>query len=274
MGITLFGIDLDDSRVGRSLRRLLTDEDVRRLEAMADGGSVDGTDSDDRGSVDDTGPDDDTTEYDTDSSSDTSDEFEADGDDQSGPDSHSGSGPESYSGSGPDSQSASSPASNRRSAADSDPRSTPEPPTDTSSTESDFEGVRAPTTSPDEESDGKFSKIRRFVSRHRRQLLIAGAGTAAVAVLAVLVRRLVGRFRSSDEDAQADDTSDETDTGTGDRGPDVEAERPIDERSLTDDESSDDGESPFGPLLGLAFLAFVAAMVRKFGESDDGERSA
>lgn len=122
-------------------------------------------------------------------------------------------------------------------------------------TDSSPPAVSAPVA-PEEQSD----EGEPLVTRLRRGLLYASGGALALSLVAALLRRLLARFESDAEPAESDPTP----TVRERMPPDAEVE--IEERE-------EDDETDVGALLGLALLALVAALVRRFGKGSDGASS-
>ncbi|WP_436909289.1 hypothetical protein [Halosimplex marinum] len=269
MGRTLLGIDLDESPVGGLIEGLLSDED---LEKLTDGGrdvdERDATAADTEAAAD--GDDDVETEVGTDL---VDDAVEHEGDDgDGGTRSESGSIPVGTSG---DSEAWDSPSPDG-----------PEP-------------VPSPGAEDVDDEDGGWK------SKLRPILLKATAALAVLAVVAFLAYRYLGKAKSVASDKLGSDDGADSPPTTGaaaDDAPEARrrakapdrdereefADRPVDEtvghaeRAASADESeaaeegSEDEEpdtvgrpaadSDVGALVGLAALALVAAVVRKFGE--------
>jgi hypothetical protein len=230
MGRTLFGIDLDESPAGGLVERLLDEEDLEKLDARPDGGTdaADGADAADGTDADDSG---DPTETGDGTPTDQSPAWLNDavspGDDRSGDDASG-------------------------------------------------DGSRVPGLGPgDGGDDGDGWRGRLAALRSRlRPLLLGAIGLAVLAaVLALLARRygdrvvatLPGRIRPGEggEASRPDDDDGPRSSEDGARAPDS----PESETESDDDSGvavAPDGDG--GALVALAFLALVAALVRRATE--------
>lgn len=282
MGRTLLGIDLDESPVGGLVEGLLSDED---LEKLTDGGREPGDEPA-------AGDDEPTGEVDESADDATDDEPTAVGtdlvDDAVEPDGADGSG----------SSSAESIPVGTSGDSGGAPWDTPSP--------DGPEPVPSPGAEDVNDEDGGWR------ANLRPLLLKAAAALVALAVVAVVAYRLLGRAKSAAGDRFGSDEEAETDSPPTTGGADAAApearrrakdserddraefgDRPVDETigraertesagdsgadDVDDGADGDDGEEPdsvgrptadsdVGALVGLAALALVAAVVRKFGE--------
>jgi hypothetical protein len=256
MGRIVFGIDIDEHPMGGLIERLLTEEDIEKLRESPRTAPDGGTSSDDP------------------TDGDSPAETDPDGDVASS--GGSTADPESTDDAGVDDAVASDDDRTDR-------RARTTPPTagiagtnewraralDESETEADDSGLvgRIPGIGDGPDADEEKPPL---ITRVRKGLLFASLGAVGLGIVAAALRRFLGRFEPEAEpepdDGECCASSAKTHTPAASA-----ASEPGTSAADVEGLGGEEDGSPLGALLGLGLLAVVAALVRKFEETDDAE---